>query len=67
MPIKELIALASAAVVAIAVSGGPQNLTRNLRRIEVKMLREASRTDNWGTPYRWERSVRHSNLKKYPR
>lgn len=50
MPIKEIMSLALAAVVGIAVAGGPQNLTQNLRKASYQMAKKAFRTDDWGTP-----------------
>jgi len=50
MPIKEIIALTTAIVIATAVTGGPQNLEKNLNSMKYTMLKELTRTDNWGNP-----------------
>ncbi len=53
MPIEKIVALTAALVASIALTGGPQNLTKNLRAIEIKILRECTRVDNWGNPSPW--------------
>ena len=65
MPIKEFVNWAWLIVVGIAVTGGPQNLTKNLRVLEYKMLKEVGRTSNWGDPniFRYKKFV--VNHKKY--
>lgn len=50
MPIKEIIALTTAIVIATAISGGPQNLEKNLNAMKYSMLKELTKTDNWGDP-----------------
>jgi len=53
MPIEKIIALTAALVAGIAITGGPQNLKKNLWNMEIKILRECTRVDNWGNPSPW--------------
>jgi hypothetical protein len=58
MPIKEIINFALGIVLSIALLGGPQNLRSNLRDVQIKILREMTRVDNWGNPSPWAHHVR---------
>jgi hypothetical protein len=62
MPIKEIINFALGIVLSIALLGGPQNLRSNLRDVQIKILREMTRVDNWGNPSPW---AHHSHLSTY--
>jgi len=53
MPIKEIITFTMGVVMTIAVAGGPLNLKTNLRKVQIEILREMTRTDNWGNPSPW--------------
>jgi hypothetical protein len=53
MPIKEIVSFAMGIVMTIAIAGGPQNFRSNLREVQIKILREMSRVDNWGNPSPW--------------
>ena len=57
MPIKEIVSFGMGVVLMVAVTGGPLNLKTNLRAAEIKILREVSRTDNWGNPSPWAHSM----------
>lgn len=50
MPIKEIVTLGIGVLMALAVTGGPWNLKSNMRKVQVQILREVGRTDNWGKP-----------------
>ena len=67
MPIEKIIALTAALVASIAVTGGPQNLKKNLREVQIKILRECTRVDNWGNPSPWAhqqtRAISHKRAK----
>lgn len=60
MPIKEIVSFTMGIVMTIAVVGGPLNLKTNLRKVQVQILREMTRTDNWGNPSPWS----HVKMKK---
>jgi hypothetical protein len=49
MPIKEILNLAFVIVLGIAVAH-PMTFAHELRKIEYSILREASKTGNWGNP-----------------
>ena len=53
MPIKEIITFTLGLVSIIAITGGPWNLTQNLQKLQYEILKEATRTDNWGNPSPW--------------
>lgn len=55
MPIKELLAIAAAVVGGIFISH-PLDFTNALHRVQFSILKEATRTDDWGNP-----SIYHSN------
>jgi hypothetical protein len=65
MPIEKIIALAAALVASITLTGGPQNLKKNLRDIEIKILRECTRVDNWGNPSPWAHRNRVPSQKNH--
>lgn len=49
MPIKEIIAVA-AALMASIIATHPTRPLEAVRELQVKILREVGRTDNWGSP-----------------
>jgi hypothetical protein len=55
MPIKEIMALAATIMGAIFITH-PLSFEATIHRLERSMLRELSRTDNWGDP-----SIYHGN------
>jgi hypothetical protein len=57
MPIKEIIALASMFVIGMAAAH-PTDYMLRLRKIEYSILRDAARTDNWGSPSVFPKSHR---------
>lgn len=57
MPIKEIIAI-SALVMASIIATNPLHPQEAIRSIELRILREVRRTDNWGNPS----IFRHKNL-----
>ncbi len=59
MPVKEITTFAMGIVMSIALVGGPQNLRSNLRDVQIKILREMTRVDNWGNPSPW---AHHSGI-----
>lgn len=64
MPIEKIVALAVGIAMSIAVTGGPQNFKKNLREVELKILRECTRVDNWGNPSPWAHRQHHSISQK---
>ena len=56
MPIKEIVSFTLGIVMTIAVAGGPLQLRANLRKVQIEILREMTRTDNWGNPSPWAHS-----------
>jgi hypothetical protein len=52
MPVKELTNLAAVIVIGIAATH-PMTFALELRKIELKILREASDTRSWGNPDIW--------------
>jgi hypothetical protein len=50
MPIKEVVTFALGMVISIALVGGPIHLRQHLREMQIKILREMTRVDNWGEP-----------------
>jgi len=50
MAIKALIMLGMMAVGSIALTHGPHRLKAELRKVQIQILREVARTDNWGNP-----------------
>lgn len=64
MPIKEIITFTMGLVMTIAVVGGPQNIRSNLREVQIKILREMSRVDNWGNPSPWAHSYSYTHKTK---
>ena len=49
MPIKEIIGFGMGVIMTLAVAHGPQNLAKELRKLQFQILREATNT-NWGNP-----------------
>lgn len=49
MPVKELLAL-SAIILAATYIANPFHPQQALRNLEIRILREARRTDDWGNP-----------------
>jgi hypothetical protein len=49
MPIKELIAVSTAILASVFVTH-PGHFHNALREIKMQILREVTRTDNWGSP-----------------
>jgi hypothetical protein len=49
MPIKELLAITTLALAAI-FAAHPFDFSNAVRKVELSILKEASRTDNWGNP-----------------
>jgi len=50
MPIKEIITFGFGVIGTLLVLHGPLHLHEEMRKLEVQILREAVRTDNWGNP-----------------
>jgi len=50
MPVKEIITYVLGVIGALAVLHGPLHLKDELWKVEVQILRETARTDNWGNP-----------------
>jgi len=49
MPIKEIIGFGMGIIMTLVITHGPQNLTRELRKLQIQILRETTNTD-WGNP-----------------
>lgn len=50
MPTKEIMTLASILMAGWFLTGGQAGVTKNLRATQIRILREVTRTDNWGNP-----------------
>ena len=61
MPVKECIAIAATVLAGIVVTH-PFSFGNYIREVEFSILREATRTDNWGDP-----SLYHTNRYTRPR
>jgi hypothetical protein len=61
MPIKEIIAIAAMVMAGIVITH-PFSYGKYIRQAEFSILREATRTDNWGDP-----SLYHHNRYMKPR
>jgi hypothetical protein len=49
MPIKELLTITTLALATI-FAAHPFDFSSNVRKVELSILKDASRTDNWGDP-----------------
>jgi hypothetical protein len=49
MPIKELMTLSTGILIAIFIAN-PLHFREAVRKVQIQILREVARTDNWGTP-----------------
>jgi hypothetical protein len=49
MPIKEIITI-SAIIMAAVVATNPMHPREAIRALQIKILRDVARTDNWGSP-----------------
>lgn len=58
MPIKEIMAL-SAIIMASIIAANPTNPRAAIRRFEMRILKEITRTDNWGSPSIFPHRHRH--------
>jgi hypothetical protein len=66
MPIKELLAIATIALAGI-FAAHPFDFSNAVRRVELSILKEASRTDNWydcRQPFFGECSPSHSGVSR---
>ncbi len=50
MPISDIIKYGFGVIGTLLVLHGPLHLQEEMRKMEFQILREASRTDNWGSP-----------------
>lgn len=53
MPIKEIMTLGIIIMSGWYVTGGQRGMLKNIQETKVKILREVTRTDNWGNPSIW--------------
>jgi hypothetical protein len=53
MPYKELIAISLVVVTGWYITGGQKSVHRNLRKIQVTVLRDLGNTRKWGNPTPW--------------
>ena len=50
MPIKEIVAFGAAVFTMLFVINGPLHFRDAVRKLQIQILRDISRTDNWGDP-----------------
>ena len=50
MPVSDILKFGLGVVATLAVLHGPSHLRDEMRSLELKILRETARTDNWGDP-----------------
>ena len=50
MPVSDIIKFGFGVIGTLLVLHGPLHLQEEMRKIEFQILREASRTNNWGNP-----------------
>ncbi len=50
MPIKEIITIATVIIGAWSVTEGRAGILKHVRKVQIQILREVSRTDTWGNP-----------------
>jgi hypothetical protein len=50
MPIKEAITFGFGVIGTLLVLHGPFHLQREMRKLEIQILRETTRTNRWGNP-----------------
>ena len=66
MPIKELVQYGLGIAMIVGLAGNPLHFRENLRSFQLKVLRECTRVDNWGSPSPWSHahSYTHKTKKK---
>jgi hypothetical protein len=50
MPIAEIMKWSAGVVTLLAILHGPSHLNQSLHSVEIPILREVTRTDDWGYP-----------------
>ena len=50
MPVDKIITYTFGIIATLAVLHGPLHLRDEMRKIEIQILRETARTNNWGNP-----------------
>jgi hypothetical protein len=50
MPIDKIITFAFGVLGTLLLLHGPFHLQEEMRKLEIEILRETARTDNWGSP-----------------
>jgi hypothetical protein len=67
MPIKEIMTFGFGVFLTIFVTNGPLYFKEAVRRTQVGILREVSRTDNWGNPSIFASKHKQHNSKNWLR
>jgi len=66
MPVDKIITYTFGIIATLAVLHGPLHLRDEMRKIEIQILRETARTDNWGNPSIFVHRPIHSVSKRSP-
>jgi len=60
MPIKEIMIFTAGVLATLFATYGPSNFSTAIKKTKVEIIREVSRTNNWGNPSIFrDRSMSH--------
>ena len=54
MPIKEIMTITTVILGSWMIAGGRESMWKNIHKVQIQILREVARTDNWGNPLPWK-------------